>query len=120
MDSEIKEGTLRLLTLREIELARQVFAGRIIYPKVWIHCDSYLPAGLQRKYTAMAPNGEIYFRKELYRSDFSATEVGLNLKHIFIHEMAHVWQHQKKCGSELVVFLVGLRIIPMNSITIKC
>ena len=57
-----KEGTLRLLTSGEIALAKSVFRSTIPYHKVWIHFDSYLPFGLQDQYTAMAPNGEIYFR----------------------------------------------------------
>ncbi|QHM71362.1 type IV secretion protein Rhs [Mixta intestinalis] len=90
-----REGSLRLLTLGEIALARTVFNGSIVYSRVWIHCDSYLPFGLQRRNTAMTPNGEIWFRKELYRTDFSNIFVPVGLKHLFIHEMMHVWQHQK-------------------------
>lgn len=48
-----KEGTLRLLTLQEIALAHTVFGGSINYSRVWIHCDSYLPFGMQRRDTAM-------------------------------------------------------------------
>ncbi|QKJ86882.1 Type IV secretion protein Rhs [Paramixta manurensis] len=43
----------------------------------------------------MSPNGEIYFRKELYRSDYSSPIVGIALQHTFIHELAHVWQSQQ-------------------------
>lgn len=91
-DGQNREGSLRLLTPGEIELARLVFGSTIAYEKVWIHHDSYLPFGLQSKYTAMAPAGEIYFR-ELYRDDYS-----LSLpfyQHTFIHEMVHVWLREK-------------------------
>lgn len=93
-DELIKEGTLRLMTLGEIVLAREIFGSSIVYPRVWIHCDSYLPGGLQKKYVGMSPNGEIYFRKELYKKDFSAPEADIRARHVFIHELAHVWQHQ--------------------------
>ncbi|BEM58633.1 hypothetical protein SMETP3_23790 [Serratia marcescens] len=89
-----EEGSLRQLTLKEIALARTVFGGEIAYPRVWIHCASYLPFGLQRRGTAMTPNGELFFRKELYSPDFGA-ESTVDIRHLFIHEMMHVWQHQK-------------------------
>ncbi|AXF58948.1 MULTISPECIES: type IV secretion protein Rhs [unclassified Leclercia] len=89
---EEKEGTLRLLTSGEIALAKSVFRSTIPYHKVWIHHDSYLPFGLQNKNTAMAPNGEIYFR-EHYREDYSLSVPFY--KHMFIHEMVHVWQREK-------------------------
>lgn len=38
-----QEGSLRLLTLGEIKLAKSVFGNSIEYHKVWIHHDSYLP-----------------------------------------------------------------------------
>ncbi|AVJ16090.1 MULTISPECIES: type IV secretion protein Rhs [Serratia] len=87
-----KEGSLRLLTPGEIGLARSVFGGSIVYSKVWVHHDSYLPFGLQHRNAAMAPNGELYFR-DWYADDFSKKDYRYN--HLFIHEMAHVWQFQK-------------------------
>jgi hypothetical protein len=92
MGNEYKEGTLRQLTIGEMSLIRSVFGDSINLSKVWIHCGSYLPFSLQDKYTAMTPNGELYFRRELYSTDYSTEE--LVLKHLFIHEMAHVWQYQ--------------------------
>ena len=91
---EKKEGTLRQLTLNEITLARKVFGGAIAYARVWVHCDSYLPFGLQDSRTAMAPNGELWFRKELYEHDFGKSTHSIAIRHLFIHEMSHVWQHQ--------------------------
>lgn len=93
-NTEIKEGTLRRLTLGEIAMARQVFGNKIVYSRVWVHCDSYFPFGLQSPDYAMAPNGELWFRKERYSSDFSENSVSDERKHVFIHELAHVWQHQ--------------------------
>lgn len=88
-----KEGGIRLLTTGEIQLAQSVFLSTIDYSKVWIHCDSYLPFGLQDESIAMTPNGEIYFRSLLYRDDYSKS---INeLQHTFIHEMSHVWQRSR-------------------------
>ncbi|CAI0934326.1 type IV secretion protein Rhs [Serratia proteamaculans] len=92
MAQQQEEGTLRLLTPGEIGLAKTVFGGSIIYGKVWVHHGSYLPFGLQNRNTAMSPNGELYFR-EWYTPDFSSQ--GYSYKHLFIHEMAHVWQYQR-------------------------
>ncbi|CRG52294.1 type IV secretion protein Rhs [Yersinia wautersii] len=106
-----EEGTLRLLTPGEVELAKLVFWSTISYEKVWIHHDSFLPFGLQNKQTAMAPDGEIYFR-EYYRDDYS-----LNVpfhQHMFIHEMAHVWQREKGMnviGRGLVSWAVSYRYV---------
>ncbi|EOC1533230.1 type IV secretion protein Rhs [Cronobacter turicensis] len=88
------EGSLRLMTLGEIAMAKRVFGHSIVYSRVWIHCDSYLPFGLQSTRFAMTPNGELWFRKEKYAADYSGTSVTPGFKHLFIHEMGHVWQHQ--------------------------
>lgn len=89
-----KEGTLRLMTLGEITMAQRVFAHSITYSRVWIHFDSYFPLGLQSENVAMAPNGELWYRKKAYETDFSANTVSDEKKHVFIHELVHVWQHQ--------------------------
>ena len=88
-----QERIKRALTVGEINLARSVFGRSVFYEKVYVHCDSYLPFGLQASRTAMAPNGEIWFRQALYKADFSTAAAGF--QHVFIHEMSHVWQHQK-------------------------
>lgn len=81
------EGSLRLLSPGEIALARTVFGSAIIYPRVWVHHDSYFPFKLQGRNTAMSPNGELYFRG-WYCEDFSA--MSFQYQHLFIHEMSHV------------------------------
>lgn len=93
MRQEHKEGTQRPLTIGEIALARSVYGNSIDYKRVVVHCDSYLPFGTQPSDYAMAPNGELWFRKEGYWPDFSTAPEGD--QHTFIHEMGHVWQHQK-------------------------
>ena len=90
-----REGTLRLMTLGEIAMARQFYGDAIVYSRVWIHCDSYFPFGLQHPDYVMAPNGEIWYRKERYRDDFSLPPATLQEQHTFIHELGHVWQHQR-------------------------
>ncbi|MCQ8228114.1 type IV secretion protein Rhs [Pantoea trifolii] len=92
----IKEGSLRLMTAGEIQLAKKVFGEKISYGKVWIHHDSYLPFGLQHERVAMTPNGEIYYRTALYRADFSdLLQSDIADMHVFIHELSHVWQRER-------------------------
>lgn len=108
-DKTLKEVGIRLLTPGEIALAKTVFGSTIEYRTVWIHNGSYLPFNLQNKYTAMTPNGELYFLS-WYRDDFSATLPFL--QHLFIHEMSHVWQRTKGMnviGRGLVSWLVSYR-----------
>ncbi|MGM1216643.1 hypothetical protein [Serratia marcescens] len=88
-----QEGITRALTPGEVNLARSVFGSTIFYQTVLVHCDSYLPFGLQNQYTAMSPNGELYFRRSLYERDYASQDP--EAQHLFIHEMVHVWQHQK-------------------------
>ncbi|VXB10704.1 Type IV secretion protein Rhs [Pantoea brenneri] len=94
MSAGSKEGTLRRMTLGEITMARRVYGNSITYNRVWIHCDSYLPFGLQKSNYAMTPNGELWYRKIMYKDDFSSTSVLIEDKYVFIHELGHVWQHQ--------------------------
>jgi type VI secretion system secreted protein VgrG len=86
-------GHERSLTAGEIRLARLVFGDAIAYERVKVHDHAYwMTLGLQPKNTAMAPNGEIYFGRELYRDDYSVEP--LHMQHLFVHEMTHVWQYQ--------------------------
>lgn len=89
----IPPGGVRQLTLGEIALARTLFGESLIYSRIWIHRESYLPFNLQPVDIAMTPNGELWFREETYSHDFSLDE--LKKKHIFMHEMVHAWQAQK-------------------------
>jgi hypothetical protein len=85
------EVIARPLTAGEIALARLVFGSAIDYKRVRIHNTRFIPF-LQRKDVCITPNGELYFHMSRYRPDFSlATE---SEQHWFMHEMAHVWQHQ--------------------------
>ncbi|HHN8541235.1 type IV secretion protein Rhs [Citrobacter cronae] len=89
----IVPGGVRQLTIGEIALARTLFGESIIYSKVWVHRESYLPFNLQPVDIAMTPNGELWFREGTYSPDFSLDI--LEKKHRFMHEMVHAWQAQK-------------------------
>ncbi|NIF31162.1 type IV secretion protein Rhs [Enterobacter sp. Cy-643] len=98
MSKGIKRGGLRLLTLGEIKLARTLYGNAIEYHKVWIHRGSYLPFNMQSNNYAMTPNGEIWFQAGVYESDYSMSHMTMKRidgQHIFMHEMMHVWQHQR-------------------------
>ncbi|EJF32273.1 MULTISPECIES: hypothetical protein [Enterobacteriaceae] len=96
MSKGIKQGGLRLLTLGEIKLARTLYGNAIEYYKVWIHRGSYLPFNMQKNSFAMTPNGEIWFQEGVYEPDFSSPQRNpIDARHLFMHEMMHVWQHQR-------------------------
>lgn len=82
------------MTLGEIAMARRIFGDSIAYNRIWIHCDSYLPFGLQKQNYAMTPNGELWYRKPMYKEDFSSNAVYIEDKYVFIHQLWHVWQHE--------------------------
>jgi len=92
-----KEGGLRLLRLGEINLAKSLFGYSFYYNKIWVHLESYLPFNIQNSQQAMSPNGEMWFRYEKYENDFSkpTKQRTPDAQHLFLHEMMHVWQHQK-------------------------
>jgi len=97
MKNSIREGGLRLLTPGEIKLALSLYGYSVRYNKVWVHFASYLPFNLQNPAQAMSPNGEMWFRKPRYENDFSNPRNNsfIDVQHLFLHEMMHVWQHQK-------------------------
>ena len=87
------ERSGRPLTAGEIALARSVFGDAIDYAPVRIVRRKW--AFFQPRETVMAPTGSIHFHPEgsRYRDDFAAGS--LDDQGLFIHEMVHVWQHQK-------------------------
>lgn len=89
------KGGLRLLRLGEINLASNIFRYSIYYNRVWVHFESYLPLNLQPSDIGMTPNGEMWFRDK-YEEDFSIPKGNrVEQQHLFMHEMMHVWQHQR-------------------------
>jgi hypothetical protein len=85
--------TTRSLTAAEMRLAQSVFGTAIQYDRVRLHNAKWI--FFQPPSTVMSPDGDIWFHPKgcLFRDDFCSChpdEQGL-----FIHEMTHVWQHQK-------------------------
>jgi hypothetical protein len=83
----------RPLSSGEIALARSVFGEAIDYAKVRVHERKYWPFHLRD--WIMAPTGDLWLHPDgpLTGIDFAAA--GIGLQGLFIHEMTHVWQHQK-------------------------
>lgn len=83
----------RMLTDGEINLARSVYGDTIDYGQVRISNTKW--AFFQPRDTVMAPSGTIHFHPKghLCRDDFGAA--ALHEQGLFIHEMCHVWQHQR-------------------------
>ena len=85
--------TSRPLTFAERDLAASVFGGAIDYDRVLIHNRKWF--WFQPRRVTMAPNGHIWFHPEggLFCEEFCAAP--LHRQGLFIHEMTHVWQHQR-------------------------
>lgn len=81
----------RNLTAEEIALARLIFGETIKYDKVKVFKVDYLPN--QQEETIVTPNGNLYPAKKVYRENYALGSE--RIKHLFIHEMAHVWQNHK-------------------------
>jgi hypothetical protein len=83
----------RPLSPAERNLAASMFGTAIDYERVRIHAAKWWP--FQPRRVTMAPDGHIWFHPEggLYCVDFAAQELGV--QSLFIHEMTHVWQHQR-------------------------
>lgn len=82
------------MTAGEIDLARSIFDDAIDYRHVSIRRRKWFP--LQPRRTTMAPRGHIHFHPAgtAYCDDFSQTST--LQQGLFIHEMTHVWQTQRK------------------------
>ncbi|NJM51702.1 MAG: vgr related protein [Sphingomonadales bacterium] len=83
----------RALTARETALVRSVFNDAIDLEKVRIHRRKWW--WFQPRRITMAPDGHLWFHPDgdLFCDDFC--DQRLSLQGLFIHEMTHVWQHQK-------------------------
>lgn len=82
----------RRLTVGEIHLCKGVFGDLIDYTQVYIMNHPYLP--WQSQDVLMAPTGYIHARNRHYRDDYS--QQSLSYRALFIHEMAHIYQHQQQ------------------------
>ena len=83
----------RPLTQAERDLAASVFGSAIDYDPVRIKRQKWFP--FQPRNVVMAPSGHIHFhpKSDLWCEDFGCQP--LHRQGLFIHEMTHVWQHQK-------------------------
>lgn len=81
----------RPLTEGEIQLTQSVYRDSIDCTRVRIHHGKFIPL-LQFNHVAMTPFGTAHFPTPLYETDFSRATPAR--QHLFIHEMAHIWQHQ--------------------------
>jgi hypothetical protein len=85
--------TSRQLTLAERDLAQSVFGDAINYDRVTLNNSKWW--WFQPKRVTMAPRGHIHFHPKsgLFCEDFCGQDV--TDQGLFIHEMTHVWQHQR-------------------------
>ena len=84
----------RALTEGEIALARSMFGESIDYGRVRLVRRKWWP--FQPRGIVMAPTGNIHFHPAdpRWSDDFSTGP--LSSQGLFIHEMTHVWQTQKR------------------------
>ncbi len=87
----------RPLTVGEIALASLLFRDAIDYSRVHIHARRYIP--FQPTNCCMTPNGSMYFHHSCFQEDYA--KASASSQHWFIHELAHVWQHQLGYGVRL-------------------
>ena len=83
----------RPLTEGETRLCASVFGAAIDYSLARVANSKWI--FFQPAKTVMAPRGTIHFHPKsgVYSDDFSTAPLGV--QGLFIHEMTHIWQHQK-------------------------
>jgi len=83
----------RPLTPGEQALAADVFGAALDPAPIRIHRAKWFP--FQPRNVAMAPDGHIWFHPDsgLWRADFA--DAPQLLQAFLVHELTHVWQHQK-------------------------
>lgn len=94
MNHACPAGDARYLTEGERALVRSVFGSAVDADPVTIRRRKWFP--FQPARVVMAPMGHLHFHPEgaQYCDDFS--QASWSLKGLFIHEMVHVWQAQKR------------------------
>lgn len=87
-------SSARPLTDGEIELARSIFGESVDYGQVRMIRRKWWP--FQPRGIVMAPTGNIHFHPDSpnWSEDFAHER--LSLQGLFVHEMTHVWQTQKR------------------------
>lgn len=83
----------RALTPGETRLAASVFGDAVDYARAGVANSKFI--FFQPANTTMAPLGTIHFHPKsgIYSEDFSTAPIGV--QGLFVHEMVHIWQHQK-------------------------
>jgi hypothetical protein len=84
----------RALTEGEVALARTMFGDAIDYARVRIVRGKWWP--FQHKGIVMAPTGNVHFHPHDPRLVEDFSKAALDLQGLFIHELTHVWQTQKR------------------------
>jgi len=96
-------GASRALTAAEIDLARTIYKGNIVYPQTGVDYGKYAFAGIRFQPTGreMTPDGIIHTGGETIK-DYTVSGAKpnwpyglLRQKGIVIHELCHVWQYQQ-------------------------
>jgi hypothetical protein len=84
----------RPLTDGEVALARTMFGDAIDYQRVRIVRGKWWP--FQHKGIVMAPTGNVHFHPDDPRLVADFSKAPLDLQGLYIHELTHVWQTQKR------------------------
>ena len=84
----------RALTDGEIALARSMFGNSIDYGRVRLVRRKWWP--FQPRGIVMAPTGNIHFHPADTRWSEDFSNEPLSSQGLFIHEMTHVWQTQRR------------------------
>ena len=81
------------MTVRERALVQSVFGDTLHLNDIRIHNRKWW--WFQPKRITMAPDGHLWFhpKNNLFCADFC--DASLMLQGLFIHELVHVWQHQR-------------------------
>ncbi len=84
----------RNLNKDEISFLKEVFSDKIEYEDIKIYNRKFFPDFIQDDYTAIAPNGNIYFPKNIDTRDFSVMDI--EDRAWLVHEVGHVYQYQSQ------------------------
>lgn len=104
--SAILKTDPRPLRDEEERKLKEIFGNSLIYDDIKVHKGKIIR--YQEDDIAMTPLGDAYFPAKMYEFDFSDTsKVTIERWHLFVHEMVHVWQHQRRKG---YVVVAGLQI----------
>ena len=96
----------RTLTPGETALARDVFGAELDCAATRVvHGKAYF---FQPDHVVMAPDGAMYFPGRTYRDDFSV-DPSDDVRGLFVHELAHVLQHQQGIDVRLRGLWIFLR-----------